>query len=262
MFWQVEGQTGLYVLFKSVCDSYDLLPAENYKLPPEAEGLEPVEEVKAPVPSIMKSDESSKLSAVDEGSINVGRLNTNTRRHIRQSPSVGSAVHTVLESDEEDPDIAQKLEKLDLADEESAAEVPVIVETSELDEQPESTELKAEPASEPAEEVEQLLVEQDIKATSRASSWDTMSSESLEEEPATQDELEKTAEAEEPEEPVESELEEATQADTVTSSQKEEKPEHATGTQEVPGVLIKSESKKLEERVTEPEEEEEKKTEE
>ncbi len=40
VFWSVEGQTGLYVLFKTVCDLYDLLPAENYKLPPEAEGLE------------------------------------------------------------------------------------------------------------------------------------------------------------------------------------------------------------------------------
>ncbi|KAK3364791.1 Mob1/phocein, partial [Lasiosphaeria ovina] len=43
VFWSVEGQTGLYVLFKTVCDMYDLLvPAENYKLPPEAEGLESV----------------------------------------------------------------------------------------------------------------------------------------------------------------------------------------------------------------------------
>jgi len=49
------GQTGLYVLFKTVCDTYDLLPAENYKLPPEAEGLEPIEEHRSPVPSIMKS---------------------------------------------------------------------------------------------------------------------------------------------------------------------------------------------------------------
>ncbi len=40
VFWSVEGQTGLYVAFKTVCDLYDLLPAENYKLPPEAEGLE------------------------------------------------------------------------------------------------------------------------------------------------------------------------------------------------------------------------------
>jgi hypothetical protein len=133
VFWQVEGQTGLYVLFKTVCDNYELLPAENYKLPPEAEGLEPAEEAKAAMPSIMKSEGSSgSMSSVEEEFINVGR--TNTRRHIRQSPSVGSAVTTVLEADEEDPDVKQKLSEMQIADEESDTEVPVIVETYEVEE--------------------------------------------------------------------------------------------------------------------------------
>jgi hypothetical protein len=67
------------VLFKTVCDTYDLLPADNYKLPPEAEGLEPVEEVKAPAPSILKPDTPPTQST--EEFLQVGR--TNTRRHIR-----------------------------------------------------------------------------------------------------------------------------------------------------------------------------------
>ncbi|KAI9848850.1 MAG: MOB member 4, phocein [Sclerophora amabilis] len=40
VFWSVEGQTGLYVFFKTVCDNYHLIPEDNYTVPPEAEGLE------------------------------------------------------------------------------------------------------------------------------------------------------------------------------------------------------------------------------
>jgi hypothetical protein len=130
VFWQVEGQTGLYVLFKTVCDTYDLLPAENYKLPPEAEGLEPVEEPRLAVPSIMKSSPANDRGGVEEDFISVGR--TNTRRHIRQSPSVGSAVTTVLESDEEEVDVAQKLKGMRITEEERETDIPVIVETYEV----------------------------------------------------------------------------------------------------------------------------------
>ncbi len=146
VFGQVEGQSGLYVLFKTVCDSYDLLPAENYKLPPEAEGLEPVEEPKAPTPSILKNTANNNLSVEDEF-LSAGR--TNTRRHIRQSPSVGSAVTTVLETDEEDAgDVTQKLSDLSITEEESeieATEVPVIVETYEVNEEYEASGVKPEP---------------------------------------------------------------------------------------------------------------------
>lgn len=40
VFWQVEGQEGLYILFKTICDFYALIPQENYTIPPEAEGLQ------------------------------------------------------------------------------------------------------------------------------------------------------------------------------------------------------------------------------
>jgi hypothetical protein len=151
VFWQ----TGLYVLFKTVCDTYELLPAENYKLPPEAEGLEPQEEVKAAVPTILKAQPSDNVSSVEEEFISVGR--NNTRRHIRQSPSVGSAVTTVLEQDEEDPVVTQKLAKLTLteedaeAEEEGTTEIPVIVETYDVDEE----EAQPEPVSEPVETAEE-----------------------------------------------------------------------------------------------------------
>jgi hypothetical protein len=173
VFWQVEGQTGLYVLFKTVCDTYDLLPAENYKLPPEAEGLEPIEENR-PVPSILKSTSTAGNSlSVEEDFVNV---RTNTRRHIRQSPSVGSAVTTVLESDEEEADITQKLEELQISEEEGEAEVPVIVETYEVDEDHETTGkmLETEPAGQSEASPDSVET-----ATSTTSSWDRMSSESF-----------------------------------------------------------------------------------
>jgi Mob1/phocein family len=178
VFWQVEGQTGLYVLFKTVCDTYDLLPAENYKLPPEAEGLEPIEEHRAPVPSIMKSTAIAGNSlSVEEDFISVGR--TNTRRHIRQSPSVGSAVTTVLESDEEEADVTQKLEELQISEEEGETEVPVIVETYEVDEDHEGEATGDLLGHEPESQSE--TSPESVESTTSTASWDRMSSESLEE---------------------------------------------------------------------------------
>ncbi|KAK0102896.1 hypothetical protein ONS95_000909 [Cadophora gregata] len=170
VFWQVEGQTGLYVLFKTVCDTYDLLPAENYKLPPEAEGLEPAEDLRAPVPSIMKAapTPSTIFMADDDSS------RKNTRRHIRQSPSVGSAVTTVLESDEEEGDVTQTLGALQITEEdedEEATEIPVIVESFEEAEPQQARE--EEPVPAPAEDVER---KPECPAES-TSSWDSMSSE-------------------------------------------------------------------------------------
>ncbi|KAF8863209.1 Mob1/phocein [Acephala macrosclerotiorum] len=172
VFWQVEGQTGLYVLFKTVCDSYDLLPAENYKLPPEAEGLEPAEEARPMVPSIMKSTPAGNHAGVEEDFISVGR--TNTRRHIRQSPSVGSAVTTVLESDEEEAaaDVAKKLDEMSIAEEEGEAEVTVIVEEYEVNDH-KSEEPKQE--VEGSKETEQEISQQAGSTGSTGSSWDSMS---------------------------------------------------------------------------------------
>ncbi|KAM4056854.1 mob1/phocein family protein [Hirsutella rhossiliensis] len=140
VFWTVEGQTGLYVFFKTVCDLYDLLPAENYKLPPEAEGLDDAvsePEAEKPPPTILKPTMQQRGGfGDDDGLHSVGR--TNTRRHIRSSPSTGSAVTTVMETDEEDADTASgKLLNVHASDppqppaeehEPEAAEIPVIVE--------------------------------------------------------------------------------------------------------------------------------------
>ncbi|UKZ60391.1 uncharacterized protein TrAtP1_001671 [Trichoderma atroviride] len=144
VFWAVEGQTGLYVFFKTVCDLYDLLPAENYKLPPEAEGLEAHPEFdvnassRAQPPQILKPSASQTgASEGDEDGLHGSVNRTNTRRHIRSSPSTGSSVTTVMEAEEEDADgVSRRLRSMhlagpDLVEEESeSAEVPVIVEQS------------------------------------------------------------------------------------------------------------------------------------
>ncbi|KAF5007257.1 hypothetical protein FDECE_6410 [Fusarium decemcellulare] len=138
VFWSVEGQTGLYVFFKTVCDLYDLLPAENYKLPPEAEGLEAPQiehEVEKPPPTILKPPSQQRGPSTEDDSMHPMR--TNTRRHIRSSPSTGSAVTTVMEAEEEEPDgVSRKLKDMHITapspveEEPEVAEVPVIVEQS------------------------------------------------------------------------------------------------------------------------------------
>ncbi|TQV98730.1 hypothetical protein V2A60_007564 [Cordyceps javanica] len=155
VFWAIEGQSGLYVFFKTVCDLYDLLPAENYKLPPEAEGLEAPEAEHEPAanksptataplrpysrilkPSSPPQNNTSGATSPDDNLQPHGR--TTTRRHIRSSPSTGSAVMTVMETDEEETDaVTRGLDGMHLAvlsspnlsrfaDEPEVAEVPAV----------------------------------------------------------------------------------------------------------------------------------------
>jgi hypothetical protein len=205
VFWRVEGQTGLYVLFKTVCDNYELLPVDNYKLPPEAEGLEPAEEVKAPVLSILKPDAAGAQNLSTDDFLNVGR--TNTRRHIRQSPSVGSAVTTVLEADEDDPDVTRKLNELHIGDDEDTgpSEIPVIVDSHEVDADDEASPKEAEPeVAEPAES--QPAHHDDAGTVSSTSTLDRMSSESAEEKPDIAETIETAAEEGHPEESAEKDV--------------------------------------------------------
>lgn len=107
VFWSVEGQNGLYVFFKTVCDTYDLLPAENYKLPPEAEGLEmatATTEGKQDVTvTLAQRPVSPPQQGLDpEGFAGSQAARNNTRRHIRSNPSTGNAIPMVPEVDEDD----------------------------------------------------------------------------------------------------------------------------------------------------------------
>ncbi len=224
VFWQVEGQTGLYVLFKTVCDTYDLLPAENYKLPPEAEGLEPAEEVRSAAPSIMKSVPAlGNVFLTDDDS-----NRKNTRRHIRQSPSVGSAVTTVLEADEEEGDVTQKFEELQIAEEDGDNEIPVIVESYEEDSSHENEDMKLELETEreTVDEGEQSL-DAPAGSTSSTSSWDSMSSE-LDEKPGP--------EPENPENPDSEKQEYEPVTDTSVEAQRGALLDVATGKEEDPAI--------------------------
>ncbi|KAK3294834.1 Mob1/phocein [Chaetomium fimeti] len=150
VFWSVEGQGGLYVFFKTVCDVYDLLPAENYKLPPEAEGLDSntgagdlgdrndrrpqqqqqPQQLLGPI-SIAKPPAQRDA---EDGDYSMNR--NNTRRHIKSSPSTGSAVTTVPEADEDDSsDLSHRLRGMRISappsvaeEERESANIPVIVE--------------------------------------------------------------------------------------------------------------------------------------
>lgn len=144
MFWSVESQTGLYAFFKTVCDLYDLLPAENYKLPPEAEGLEAEvtnkEDKRLTVTSIAKPPSHPNDGFEhDDDRNNLHARRNNTARHSSR-PSTGSAVTTVIEEGEDEhSEVTNKLRGMhisaaDITGEESELEVPVIVEGGMIEE--------------------------------------------------------------------------------------------------------------------------------
>lgn len=111
VFWTVEGTDGLYIFFKTVCDVYQLIPEDNYTIPPEAEGeREDAEEtpVNANAPEVMhllKKNPSEITSPHSEADVNTTiSVGATTRRH-KHTPSTGSHVTTIAEGpEEEEPD--------------------------------------------------------------------------------------------------------------------------------------------------------------
>ncbi|KAL8923086.1 MAG: hypothetical protein Q9208_004770 [Pyrenodesmia sp. 3 TL-2023] len=101
VFWNIENSQGLYIFFKTVCDVYNLIPQDSYTVPREAEGLSAEEEpsepsrpgVKNPEAELPKQEEPEATTSVSTGAT--------TRRH-KHTPSTGSAVTTIAESDEDD----------------------------------------------------------------------------------------------------------------------------------------------------------------
>jgi hypothetical protein len=110
MFWKVEGRTGLYIFYKTVCEYYDLVQEENYTIPAEAEGIDaPPDSGSLISPLILKREPSGPASYEDDNStvlegVSDHTLSTagTTKRH-RNSPSVGAmSVSTVVEENEEE----------------------------------------------------------------------------------------------------------------------------------------------------------------
>lgn len=124
VFWQVEGNEGLYIFFKTVCDVYHLMPEDSYTVPAEAEGIvsqpsttsSAEEKPAGPRMAILKrGDENSLHSSSIEDLNDAG---STARRH-KHSPSTGSRVTTITESAEDSEDA--KPELVD-ANEDAAAE--------------------------------------------------------------------------------------------------------------------------------------------
>ncbi|KAB8257018.1 Mob1/phocein [Aspergillus pseudonomiae] len=93
VFWQVEGHDGLYIFFKTVCDLYSLIPEDNYTVPAEAEGADPVQPAEEPTDGrrmtiLRKEGEGSLAATLQEPP------SATTRRH-KNSPSTSSRVTTV-----------------------------------------------------------------------------------------------------------------------------------------------------------------------
>ncbi|KAJ4363074.1 hypothetical protein N0V83_010194 [Neocucurbitaria cava] len=113
MFWKVEGRTGLYIFFKTVCDVYGLIPEDNYTIPSEAEGIEPPTESRSSAPPMILKREPSEPGSQDfsdnatlvEGVADHTLSTAGTTKRHRHSPSVGAtSVSTVVEENEEEED--------------------------------------------------------------------------------------------------------------------------------------------------------------
>ena len=102
----MEGQEGLYIFFKTVCDDYNLIPEDNYTISPEAEGVAAEKEVPQDEHedrAILKNNDEAEeeVKGDDADAITTTSTGATTRRH-KHTPSVGSAVTTIMEGDEDD----------------------------------------------------------------------------------------------------------------------------------------------------------------
>lgn len=119
VFWHIESTEGIYVLFKTVCDEYHLIPDDNYTIPPEAEGpREDVETDVNPTPTeanrpptgmqILRKD--TAIPVTSEGDNDDSTTSSppkepppaQTARRHRHTPSTGSHVTTIAEGAEDD----------------------------------------------------------------------------------------------------------------------------------------------------------------
>lgn len=178
VFWEVEGNDGLYVFFKTVCDMFSLIPEDNYTIPAEAEGLDASEpQATEPVESkrltILRKDDDHPFGSL-EGMTPPIDTGATTRRH-KHSPSTGSHVGTITEAAEDSEDsinasviLQATLEeapgprpqspvKAGITAEEAAetTEAPNATETAETAEAPEAPALSPQPAETVPEEVQQ-----------------------------------------------------------------------------------------------------------
>lgn len=110
VFWEVEGNDGLYIFFKTVCDMYNLIPEDNYTVPPEAEGQDAQQSAE------QETKDGRRLTILRKDEDGSGRLffddmdapGATTRRH-KHTPSTGSRVTTIAESAEDAEEVPKPL---------------------------------------------------------------------------------------------------------------------------------------------------------
>lgn len=102
VFWNIENTYGTYILFKTVCDVYNLIPQDSYTIPPEAEGLASPEEDPQDIgrPSMRNAEPEQSKGTEPEATTSIPTGAT-TRRH-KHTPSTGASVTTIAEGDEDD----------------------------------------------------------------------------------------------------------------------------------------------------------------
>ncbi|GIJ98552.1 hypothetical protein Aspvir_000669 [Aspergillus viridinutans] len=205
VFWQVEGNDGLYIFFKTVCDMYKLIPEDNYTVPAEAEGLDANQSMQEQADNrrmtILRKDSEGPLENVEPSSISTGAT---TRRH-KNSASISSRVTTISEGAEESEEQQMAEPVIESKDEKSTEAVPELESETQPAEEPASEEQKeaADPsAQDPAES--QVTVEE-VQEDEEGKASDTNT------EAAAKDDPEAVQPPEEPEAP---EAEES-QADTI-----------------------------------------------
>ncbi|KAE8363207.1 Mob1/phocein [Aspergillus caelatus] len=132
VFWQVEGHDGLYIFFKTVCDLYSLIPEDNYTVPAEAEGADPVQ----PAEEQMDGRRMTILRKEGEGPLAATLQeppSATTRRH-KNTPSTSSRVTTIrdvttisesAEDDEQQPKQQETEKSTEEAQKEPEPQPPV-----------------------------------------------------------------------------------------------------------------------------------------
>ena len=120
VFWPVEGSGGIYTLFKTVCDVYGLIQEDNYTIPPEAEGLPSKAEAEHHRQEKVVMKKTSDEESEEDASI-LQIAGATTRRH-KHTPSVGSAVGTIAEGEEDESESLVKEKTGPLAQISNAAE--------------------------------------------------------------------------------------------------------------------------------------------
>nr|POE82423.1 mob kinase activator-like 4 [Quercus suber] len=141
VFWRVESRTGLYIFFKTVCDEYGMIQAENYTIPPEAEGTELEtmrDEETLPVapPSVLKRDSQenghgllpSGVAPLPEPAGNtIMASGDTTKRHRHTMSDRLSSVNTVIQEEAEEDEKPLALPSEDSSTHSTSHGVPEVI---------------------------------------------------------------------------------------------------------------------------------------